>query len=93
MSDDCTEPNRKACPRMCQDFCNKAETESELASARGSVDYKHKWEITIEADSPRGAMDAVWEMWEAWRDGNEPIGMSCPASMGDRVSARVKKVH
>ena len=37
MSDDCTEPNRKACPRMCQDFCNKAETESELALAHGSA--------------------------------------------------------
>lgn len=32
MSDDCTEPNRAACPRLCQDFCNKAEeAKSELS--------------------------------------------------------------
>ena len=24
---DCTEPNRAKCPRLCHDFCNKAETE------------------------------------------------------------------
>lgn len=24
---DCTEPNRKACPRLCHDFCNKREQE------------------------------------------------------------------
>ena len=24
---DCTEPNRKACPRLCQSFCNKHEQE------------------------------------------------------------------
>ena len=62
-------------------------------SANGSVDYKHKWEITIEADSTRGAMDAVWQMWIAWRDGDEPIGLTCPSTMGNRVSSRVKKVH
>jgi hypothetical protein len=62
-----------------------------LAQATLLEDYKYKWEITIEADSPRGAMDAVWHCWEAWRDGNEPMGMSCPASMGDRVTSRVKK--
>ena len=55
--------------------------------------YKHKWEIVIDADSPKGAMDAVWHCWQAWRDGCEPIGMSCPASMGDRVSSRVKKIQ
>ena len=24
---DCTEPNRAKCPRLCHDYCNKAETE------------------------------------------------------------------
>ena len=24
---DCTEPNRKACPRLCDSFCNKYEQE------------------------------------------------------------------
>ena len=52
--------------------------------------YRFRWEITIQADDPRGAMDAVWKMWEAWRDGNEPKGYSCPASMGNRVMASVK---
>lgn len=28
---DCTEPNRAVCPRLCIDFCNKAETARELA--------------------------------------------------------------
>jgi hypothetical protein len=78
---------------MKEDEAAERESKSELPTPEGSVDYKHKWEITIEADSPGGAMDAVWHCWEAWRDGNEPIGMSCPASMGDRVMSRVKKVH
>lgn len=26
---DCTDPNRAACPRMCRDYCNKAEEEAE----------------------------------------------------------------
>lgn len=32
---DCTEPNRDKCPRLCHDFCNKAETEK--ANSRCSV--------------------------------------------------------
>lgn len=53
--------------------------------------YRFKWDITIEADSPQGAMDAVWKMWEAWRDGNEPLGYYCPTSMGNHVTSRVRK--
>jgi len=35
MSTDCTEPNRKACPRLCIEFCNEEETQiaNKLAAA------------------------------------------------------------
>ena len=55
--------------------------------------YSFRWEIIIEADSQKGAMDAVWDMWVAWKNGNEPIGMSCPRSMGNRVMSRVRRVR
>ena len=31
---DCTEPNRKDCPRLCQSFCNKRETELAMTEDR-----------------------------------------------------------
>jgi hypothetical protein len=34
---DCTEPNRSVCPRLCQDFCNKAETEKAEQSTRAAI--------------------------------------------------------
>lgn len=37
---DCTEPNRDKCPRLCLDFCNKAETEkanSRCSDSAGSI--------------------------------------------------------
>lgn len=35
---DCTEPNRAACPRLCIDFCNKAETEREFRTVRRALE-------------------------------------------------------
>jgi hypothetical protein len=34
---DCTEPNRAACLRLCQDFCHAQEEHRSLASAAGSL--------------------------------------------------------
>ena len=61
------------------------------APAPGSESYAHEWTITIKADSLRGAMDAVWNCWEAWRDGSEPVGGVCPESMGNRMTYDVNK--
>lgn len=58
-----------------------------------SASYIHEWQITVKADSLTGAMDAVWNCWEAWRDGNEPICGGCPASMGERMAYTVKKAN
>jgi hypothetical protein len=55
-------------------------------------EYKHEWHIVIKADSPEGAMDAVWQCWKAWGEGSEPLGGCCPASRGDRVDYSVKKI-
>lgn len=55
-------------------------------------DFAHEWQITVRADSPRGAMDAVWKCWEAWKCGHEPCSGGCPASMGDRMDYTVKKI-
>jgi len=35
---DCTEPNRAVCPRLCIDFCNKAETEREFCAVRRALE-------------------------------------------------------
>lgn len=57
----------------------------------GSAEYAHEWQITIMADSLSGAMDAVWNCWEAWQKGDEPMSGSCPSSMGHRMDYSVKK--
>jgi len=67
------------------------EARADSPATTGSAGYAHEWQITVKADELSGAMDAVWQCWKAWRDGNEPIGGSCPASMGDRMDYRVMK--
>ena len=38
----CTEPNRAACPRMCMDFCNAAETApAPVPVAQGAAGWAH----------------------------------------------------
>jgi len=69
---------------------DKPEPRPEAAPG-GDDGYAHEWQITVRADNLRGAMDAVWDCWQAWRDGHEPKGGSCPAAMGDRMDYRVKK--
>lgn len=70
MSAECTEPNRAACPRMCQDFCN-AKTDSaytntfqelqrrEIEAARGShkpINSAHEGYAVILEE-----LDEFWE--------------------------------
>lgn len=65
-----------------------------LAGRTGSAEaYDHHWEIVVKADSLHGAMDAVWEMWQAWQKGAEPISGICPACMGNRMMYDVRKIH
>lgn len=54
-------------------------------------EYAHEWTITIKADDPKGAMDAVWACWEAWQKKVEPLGGACPACMGNRMTYDVHK--
>jgi len=69
------------------------EGQALLVSARGSADcYEREWVITIKADTLRGAMDAVWQCWEAWKQGHEPCGGNMPRSMGDPMTYNVKRV-
>ena len=49
-----------------------------------------KLQITIESENRQGAMDALWNVWEALRDNGQPIGGCCPSSMGDAYSYKVK---
>lgn len=56
-----------------------------------SQPYAHEWVITVKADDLQGAMDAVWNCWEAWSRGSEPVGGATPASLGARMSYDVKK--
>lgn len=55
--------------------------------------FKHEWTITIKADELAGAIDAAFNMIKAWQDGSEPIGGTCPESMGNAMSYDVKKVR
>jgi hypothetical protein len=41
-----------------------------------------KYEITIEADSNSGILEALWQIYEAFRRNETPLGGKCPASMG-----------
>ena len=46
----CTEPNRKECPRLCQDFCNK---EQALADERDERLYRMGYDLEdLDQDSP-----------------------------------------
>jgi hypothetical protein len=38
----CTEPNRSACPRLCQDFCNEAEIRALKGQQSAQADRKDK---------------------------------------------------
>lgn len=53
--------------------------------------YNHTWHITVKADDVKGAMDAVWKCWEAWKDGDEPLGGCCDSSRGNRMDYAVRK--
>ena len=71
----------------------KRKANRRFAAARGSADcYEREWVITIKADTLRGAMDAAWHCWKAWRDGHEPCGGNMPRSMGDPMTYDVKRV-
>jgi len=40
---DCTEPNRAKCPRLCHDFCNKAETEKANRHCLASPGFRNNY--------------------------------------------------
>lgn len=67
MSDDCTEPNRKACPRMCEDFCNKAEeAKSELPSSNGSESFMQNPDWVPNEISGAGPQPRDFATWDDW---------------------------
>lgn len=70
---------------------DERKAEAGFAGAHGSATYNHEWNISVRADSLNGAMDAVWECWQAWKSGAEPLSGCCPESMGERMSYRVQK--
>lgn len=47
---DCTEPNRKECPRLCQAFCNKYE--QERADKLKELNLLGYTEEELEQDNP-----------------------------------------
>lgn len=54
--------------------------------------YAHEWRITVKADEHAGAIDALFNCIKAWQSGSEPIGGTCPRSMGNRQTYDVVKV-
>lgn len=66
-------------------------TQPPSAQAAGSGAYLNTWTIVVQADSQQGAMDAVFWCWKAWQEGAEPVGGSCPGSMGNRMKYHVEK--
>lgn len=53
--------------------------------------YAHEWEIKVKADTLQGAMNAVWNCWDSWHRGAEPLGGTTPESMGERMTYDVWK--
>jgi hypothetical protein len=53
--------------------------------------YAHDWHITVKADDPAGAIDALFNCIRSFQSGAEPIGGTCPASMGNRMTYDVRK--
>lgn len=53
--------------------------------------YAHEWHITVKADEHAGAIDALFNCIKAWQSGSEPIGGTCPRSMGNRQTYDVVK--
>lgn len=89
MSDDHEHPAEAAGKELASDL--DALAGRSFAAPHGSAGYAHEWTITVKADELPGAMEAVWQCWEAWREGKEPIGGSMPRSMGHRMDYSVKK--
>jgi hypothetical protein len=56
-----------------------------------STPYAHDWHITVKADDPAGAIDALFNCIRSFQSGAEPIGGTCPASMGNRMTYDVRK--
>ena len=53
--------------------------------------YAYEWHITVKADEPAGAIDALFNCIRSFQSGAEPIGGTCPASMGNRMTYDVIK--
>ena len=53
--------------------------------------YANEWHITVKADEHAGAIDALFNCIKAWQSGAEPIGGTCPRSMGNRMTYDVVK--
>ncbi len=54
--------------------------------------YNHEWIIVVKSDTLSGAMDAVWQCWEAWQKGLEPMSGANPGGhMGNRMTYDVEK--
>jgi hypothetical protein len=56
-----------------------------------STTYAYEWHITVKADEPAGAIDALFNCIRSFQSGAEPIGGTCPASMGNRMTYDVIK--
>ena len=54
--------------------------------------YAHEWHITVKADEHAGAIDALFNCIRSFQSGAEPIGGTCPRSMGNRQTYDVVKV-
>ena len=53
--------------------------------------YAHEWHITVKADEHAGAIDALFNCIRSFQSGAEPIGGTCPRSMGNRMTYDVEK--
>jgi hypothetical protein len=56
-------------------------------------EYDKKWIITIEAHSVKGAMKAVFEIWQAWSDHKEPVCGSTPKDYANGMIYKVRKYN